>query len=130
MRWVAAGAMLNSTSWTIVTTAQLGLGLQLAPSRDNLVQMTALMRSAAQLTAFFTLPACGALSDWVGRKPILVVRSFIVFFFSGLVALRPSCASHCRVALPVPRGGDGPGWHVDLRVPLNGPPTATDSSCH
>ena len=89
MRWISVGAMINSLSWTVVTTAQLGLGAQLAPSRGHLVQMTALMRSAAQLTAFFCLPACGALSDRVGRRPVLVVRSFIVFLFSGLIFLRP-----------------------------------------
>jgi MFS family permease len=90
MRWISAGAVLNSCSWTIVTTAQLGMGLQLAPTQEHLVQMTALMRSAAQLSSFFVLPACGALSDWVGRKPVLVARSCIVFLFSGLVALSPS----------------------------------------
>ncbi len=90
LRWIGVGAMLNSASWTIVTAAQLGLGLRLAPSRDHLVQMTALVRSAAQFASFFLLPACGALSDKVGRKPILVARSSIVFVFGGLVALRPS----------------------------------------
>ena len=90
LRWISAGAMLNSASWTIVTSAQLGLGLRLAPSRDHLVQMTALVRSAAQFASFFVLPACGALSDKVGRKPLLVARSSIVFVFGGLVVLRPS----------------------------------------
>lgn len=85
MRVVSVGAVANMCSWTVVSTAQLALGLQLAPSRAHLVQMTALMRSLAQLGAFFFLPACGALSDWIGRKPLLMARALIVCLVSGLV---------------------------------------------
>ena len=87
---IGVGGLINSFSWTVVTTAQLGMGLRLAPSQDHLVQMTALARSTAQLTAFFVLPALGNLSDTVGRKPLLVARSCVVFVFSGLVAVAPS----------------------------------------
>ena len=80
-RYISLGGFVNSLSWTVVTTAQIGMGLELAPSREHLVQMTALARSAAQLAAFFVLPALGSLSAKVKGAEVCTFAgsSFVVY---------------------------------------------------
>lgn len=89
-RWLGVGQFVNSCTWTVVTTAQTGLGLQLAPSRAALLATMSAISSLSAAAQFLLLPFCGALSDALGRKPVMIVRALASTIFPALLASFPS----------------------------------------
>jgi MFS family permease len=83
---------LNGCTWTVVSTAQTGIGLQLAPSRQHLLATMTTINTAAAALQFVLLPATGALSDAFGRKPVMLARAAASTVFPLLMAARPSYA--------------------------------------
>lgn len=89
-RWLGVGQFVNSCTWTVASTAQTGLGLQLAPSRAALLATMSAISSLSAAAQFLLLPFCGALSDALGRKPVMIVRALASTVFPALLAAFPS----------------------------------------
>ena len=85
-------AFLNAASWSVCQTANLAIGVQLAPSRAALLTAMSFVMTASSTMQFFTLPLAGALSDRFGRKPLLLARQLSTSLMNCMLALRPSYA--------------------------------------
>ena len=90
MRYLSLGQFLNSCTWTVTQTAQTGFGLQLAPSAAALLAAMAAVRSFSSAAEFLLLPICGAVSDSLGRKPVMLARALVSTVFPALIASFPS----------------------------------------
>eukprot|EP01048_Picozoa_sp_COSAG05_P019494 COSAG05_NODE_3069_length_2359_cov_2.105310_1_plen_266_part_00 len=89
-RWHSIGQFLNGCTWTVCATASTGISRQLAPSQAHLLQMMSAISSVSGVAQFFLLPMCGALSDVVGRRAVLMTRGLVSTVFTLMMALRPS----------------------------------------
>ena len=99
MRWLSVCAFLNACTWSVSSTAQTGLGMQLAPSRAHLLAMMSALVSVSAVLQFVLLPVAGKVSDTFGRKAMMLFRSAIMCVFPATLALRPSYAVFCAQRL-------------------------------
>lgn len=90
LRWLCIGSFINASCSAVLSTAQTGLGLALAPSRAALLARMSMLVGASALGQVLLLPLCGRINDSCGRKPVMIGRSAFTFVFAGLLALRPS----------------------------------------
>jgi hypothetical protein len=87
--------LTEATNRIVTTTAQMGLGRQLAPSPEALLTMMSRLVSLSAALQFVLLPLTGKVSDTVGRKPIMLVRYLCSGTFALLLALRPNYLTLC-----------------------------------
>ena len=99
MRWLSVCAFLNACTWSVSSTAQTGLGMQLAPSRAHLLAMMSALVSLSAVLQFVLLPVAGKISDTFGRKATMLVRSVVMCAFPATLALRPSYFVFCAQRL-------------------------------
>ena len=99
VRWLSVCAFLNACTWSVSSTAQTGLGMQLAPSRAHLLAMMSALVSLSAVLQFVLLPVAGKISDTFGRKATMLVRSVVMCAFPATLALRPSYVVFCAQRL-------------------------------
>ena len=90
LRWHSIGQFLNGCTWTVCATASTGMSMQLAPSQAHLLRMMSMVASVSGVAQFFLLPVCGAVSDVVGRRVVLMARAVSSAVFTSMMALKPS----------------------------------------
>jgi MFS family permease len=90
LHWLCLGSFINASCSAVLSTAQTGLGLTLAPSRAALLARMSMLVGVSALGQVLLLPLCGRINDTFGRKPVMLGRSAFTFVFAGLLALRPS----------------------------------------
>ena len=99
LRWLSVGGFANANIWSLINTAQTGIGLQLAPSRGHLLAMMSTIITISAAGQFLLLPLCGKLCDTVGRRPVLMARGVCTTIFPLALALRPSYPIFCIARL-------------------------------